>query len=65
VTASADSYRLYELDRLDDIAAYRTVIAEIVGASGPIDRLIVFFGVASGSGRAIARRVRYSRQEAG
>ncbi|HDR8989167.1 ATP-grasp domain-containing protein [Burkholderia vietnamiensis] len=42
VTASADSYRLYELDRLDDIAAYRTVIAEIVGASGPIDRLIVF-----------------------
>jgi ATP-grasp domain len=42
ITASADSYRLYELDRLDDASAYRPILNEIVQSSGPVDRLIVF-----------------------
>ncbi|AJK47635.1 ATP-grasp domain-containing protein [Burkholderia plantarii] len=42
ITASADSYRLYEFARLDEPDAYRPVLRQIVQASGPVDRLIVF-----------------------
>jgi hypothetical protein len=42
ITAPADSYRVYEFDRLDDAAAYRPVLAGIAREHGPIDRLIVF-----------------------
>jgi hypothetical protein len=42
ITAPADSYRLYELERLDDASAYRPILNGIIQSSGPIDRLIVF-----------------------
>jgi hypothetical protein len=42
ITAPADSYRVYEFDRLDDAAAYRPVLSAIAREHGPIDRLIVF-----------------------
>lgn len=42
VTAPDGSHRLYTLDTLSDIAAYRPVFAEIMRAFGQIDRLVVF-----------------------
>jgi hypothetical protein len=42
ITAPPGSHRVYELDRLDDIAAYRPVLSHIAREHGPIDRLIVF-----------------------
>lgn len=42
LTASVDSFRLFELDRLDDAALYRPVLSEIIKSGGQIDRLIVF-----------------------
>lgn len=41
IPACANSHALYQIDRLDDPAPYRPVLAEI-GRHGPIDRLIVF-----------------------
>ena len=42
ITAPLGNYHLYELDRLDDAAAYGPVLAGIAQERGPIDRLIVF-----------------------
>lgn len=42
IMAPPGSHSVYELDRLDDIAAYRPILSRIASEHGPIDRLIVF-----------------------
>jgi hypothetical protein len=42
VTAPSGSLRLFELQRLDDVAACARVLEDIEREDGPIDRLIVF-----------------------
>ncbi len=42
LTAPVASFRLFELDRLDNAAAYRPILDEIIRVGGRIDRLIVF-----------------------
>lgn len=38
----SDCRRLFELERLDDIRAYRPLLEQVIASDGPIDRLIVF-----------------------
>lgn len=42
ITAPAGSYTLHELEALDDIAAWRSVLQGVIREHGPVDRLIVF-----------------------
>lgn len=42
VTASPNSCRIFQIDRLDEAHALRAVIERIIATEGPIDRLIAF-----------------------